>query len=117
VELGVPLSWAATPRLIQEIGTARARQMVMLCDRVTGSTGEQWGLVHQAVPADSLDAAVETWVERILAMPDPALHMTKTQFRGYSRLFAQGDVSEADGDQIELARRSPSVRERFAAPF
>jgi enoyl-CoA hydratase/carnithine racemase len=117
IELGVPLSWAATPRLIQEIGTSRARQMVMLCERVTGTVGEQWGLVHEAVPADDLDAAVDHWVERIVAMPDPALHMTKTQFRGYSRLFAQGDMSEADGDQIELARRTPGVRERFSAPF
>ncbi len=117
VELGVPLSWAATPRLIQEIGTARARQMVMLCQRVTGEVGERWGLVHQAVAPDGLDTAVEQWVERILAMPDPALHMTKTQFRGYGRLFAQGDVSEADGDQIELARQVPGVRERFAAPI
>ncbi|MDH4075050.1 MAG: enoyl-CoA hydratase/isomerase family protein [Acidimicrobiia bacterium] len=118
VELGVPLSWAATPRLIQEIGTARARQMVMLCERVTGETGERWGLVHEAVPSTGdLDVAVERWVERVLAMPDPALHMTKTQFRGYARAFAQGDVSEADGDQIELARHVPGVRERFAAPI
>ena len=117
IELGVPLSWAATPRLIQEIGTARARRMVMLCERVDGATAEGWGLVHEAVPADGLDAAVEQWVDQVLAMPDPALHMAKTQFRGYSRLFAQGDVSEADGDQIELARTLPGVRERFAAPF
>ena len=117
VELGVPLSWAATPRLFQEIGMARARQMVMLCERVDGRRAEQWGLVHEAVPAEQLDVAVERWVERILSMPDPALHMTKTQFRGYSRQFAQGDVSEADGDQIELARRAPGARERFGAPF
>jgi enoyl-CoA hydratase/carnithine racemase len=117
VELGVPLTWAATPRLIQEIGTARARQMVMLCERVTAEAGEPWGLVHEAVAPGALDAAVDRWVERVLAMPDPALHMTKTQFRGYSRLFAQGDVSEADADQIELARRAPGVKERFSAPF
>lgn len=117
VELGVPLTWAATPRLFQEIGTARARQMVMLCERVDGRRGEQWGLVHEAVDADALDAATERWVERVLAMPATAMHMTKTQFRGYSRAFAQGDVSEADGDQIEVARQVPGSRERFRAPF
>lgn len=117
VELGVPLSWAGTPRLFQEIGMARARQMIMLCERVDGRRGEQWGLVHEAVPADELDAAVERWVERALAMPDLALHMTKTQFRGYTRQFAQGDVSEADADQIVLTRSTPTAVARFQAGF
>lgn len=117
IELGVPLTWAATPRLIQEIGTARARQLVMLCDRVDGRRAEQWGLVHEAVAADELDAAVERWVQRVLDMPELPLHMAKTQFRGYSRAFAQGDLSEADGDQIELARRQPGAKERFTAGF
>lgn len=117
VELGVPLTWAATPRLFQEIGMARARQMIMLCERVDAAKGEQWGLVHEAVDAAELDAAVDRCVERILALPETALHMTKTQFRGYSRQFAQGDVSEADGDQIDLARRRPGARERFNAPI
>ncbi|MDH4148349.1 MAG: enoyl-CoA hydratase/isomerase family protein, partial [Acidimicrobiia bacterium] len=118
VELGVPLTWAATPRLFQEIGMARARQMIMLCERVDGATAEQWGLVHEAVADDAaLDAAVERWVQRILAMPDTALHMTKTQLRGYARQFALGDVSEADADQLQLSREAPSSRGRFAQPF
>ncbi|MFN0030359.1 MAG: enoyl-CoA hydratase/isomerase family protein [Acidimicrobiales bacterium] len=117
VELGVPLTWAATPRLFQEIGMARARQMIMLCERVDGVRAEQWGLVHEAVAPDQLDAATERWVERLLALPATALHMTKTQLRGYNRAFAQGDVSETDGDQIELARHAPSAMGRFAAPF
>jgi enoyl-CoA hydratase/carnithine racemase len=117
IELGVPLSWAATPRLFQEIGMARARQLVMLCDRVDGATAERWGMVHQAVAADQLDAAVDRWVDRLLALPETSLHMAKTQFRGYQRQAAMGDVSEADADQIELARQLPGARERFSRPF
>ncbi|MFN0089087.1 MAG: enoyl-CoA hydratase/isomerase family protein [Acidimicrobiales bacterium] len=118
VELGVPLTWAATPRLFQEIGMARARQMIMLCERVDGRTAERWGLVHEAVePGEDLDAAVERWVARILALPDTALHMTKTQLRGYGRQFSLGDVSEADADQLVLSREAPSSRGRFAQPF
>lgn len=117
VELGVPLGWAGTPRLFQEIGMPRARQMIMLGERVDGRRGAEWGLVHEAVAADELDAAVERWVDRAVAMPDVGLHMTKTQFRGYSRQFAQGDSSESDGDQILLARRSPTATARFQAGF
>jgi enoyl-CoA hydratase/carnithine racemase len=117
VELGVPLGWAGTPRLFQEIGMARARQMIMLADRVDGRLAAEWGLVHEAVPPDELDAAVEGWVERVLAMPELGLHMTKTQFRAYSRQFAQGDMSETDGEQVLLARRSPTATARFRQGF
>ncbi len=117
VELGVPLGWAATPRLFQEIGMARARQMIMVGERVDGVRAEQWGLVHEAVAPEALDEAVQRWVERIVDLPETGLHMTKTQFRGYGRQFAQGDVSEVDADQIALARRSAGARARFDAPF
>jgi enoyl-CoA hydratase/carnithine racemase len=117
VELGVPLTWGATPRLFQEIGMARARQLMMLCDRVDGTTAERWGMVHEAVPAGDLDATIDRWVERLLALPETALHMAKTQMRAYNRQAAMGDVSEADADQLELARRAPGARERFTAGF
>ena len=31
VDLGIPLTWGATPRLIQEVGAARARELILLC--------------------------------------------------------------------------------------
>ena len=114
IELGLPMTWAAIPRLAQEIGTARARQMVMLCDRITGATAEQWGLAHQSVTVEQLDEAVEQWVNRVLAMPALAVHMTKTTFRGYSRLHALGDASEADADLLTLAQLDPAVAANFA---
>ena len=91
--------------------------MVLLGERVDGIRAEQWGLVHEAVAPTELDAAVQRWVERVLAQPDTALHMAKTQFRGYSRQSAQGDVSEADADQIELARLRPGAKDGFRVPF
>lgn len=117
IELGMPLTWAATPRLIGEIGMARARQLVLLCERITGRTAFDWGLVHETVPADGLDAAVDRWVARLLELPDLAVHMTKTQFRAYGRNVALGDVSEADADQIVLARATPETQARIRAPF
>ena len=62
-ELGVPLTWAAIPRLAQEIGTARARQLVMLADRIDGTTAAVWGVAHACVPAAELDATVQSMVE------------------------------------------------------
>ena len=116
VDLGVPLSWAAAPRLIQEVGAARARELLLLCRDVDGAAAERFGLVHRAVAVDRLDEEVGAWVDELLDKPELAVHMTKTQLRGYAQLTALGDASESDGDLISNARRSPTARARFTMP-
>lgn len=113
VELGTPLPWAGTPRLIQELGMARTRQYIMTGERVPGPTAAVWGLAHECVPDDRLDEAVERWVARLLAMPGFAVQATKAQLRGYQRLAALGDVSETDGDLSTLARQTDDFRRGF----
>lgn len=113
VELAVPLTWAAIPRLIGEIGMARTRQLVMLADRIDGRKAEDWGMAHECVDAELLDETVDRWAQRVVDLPELAIHMTKTTFRGYNRTFAQGDASEADGDLIALAQLDPEWAERF----
>lgn len=114
VDLGTPLPWGATPRLIQEIGMARARQYVMLSERVDGTTAAEWGLAHECVADDELDAAVARWTDRIVSLPELAVHMGKAHFRGYARGAALGDLSETDGDLSLAVRNSPDFQDRFA---
>jgi enoyl-CoA hydratase/carnithine racemase len=112
IGLGVPLTWGATPRLIDEVGAARGREILLLCDRVDAARAERWGLVHRVVAEEALDAEVEAWAERIAAKPEIAVHMTKTQLRAYRRRALLGDVSEADGDLLRGAARAGIARER-----
>lgn len=113
VELGVPLSWAGVPRLIQEVGMARARQLLLRCTRLDAPTALDWGVAHAAVPAADLDAEVGRWIDDLLAKPETAVHMTKTQLRGYNRLGTLGDATEADGDLVSEAARDPVFAERM----
>jgi len=113
VELGIPLTWGATPRLLGEVGAARTRQLLLLCERVDAGTAERWGLVHRVVPATELDDAVGAWAGRLLALPELAVHMTKTQLRAYAGRARLGDVSEADGDLLLAASRSAVARRSF----
>ncbi len=115
VDLGVPLTWGATPRLIQEVGAARAREIILMCDRVDAVRAEQWGLVHRVVAADALDAAVDEWAARLASKPEVAVHMTKTQLRAYARRAALGDVSASDGDLLLGASRGAVARDSFRA--
>ena len=115
VDLGVPLTWGATPRLIQEVGAARARELILMCEPVDAARAETWGLVHRVVESDRLDAVVDDWAARLAGKPEGAVHMTKTQFRAYARRAALGDVTESDGDLLLAASRSAVARDSFRA--
>lgn len=115
VELGTPLPWAGTPRLIQEIGMARARRYVMLSERIDGRTAAEWGLAHECVADTDLDEAMARWEARILAMPEQAVDMAKAHFRAYGRGYDLGDLSETDGDLSRLVRSTDEFKDRFSS--
>ena len=117
VELGVPLTWAGVPRLIQEVGMARARELLIRCNRVDGARCAELGIAHAAVAADALDAEVARWQEDLLAKPETAVHMTKTQLRGYARLGTLGDATEADAELLLQAARDPEWAARMRGDF
>ncbi len=117
VELGVPLSWAGVPRLIQEAGMARARDLLLRCRKIDGETALRWGIAHAAVPPEGLDDEVARFVEDLLQKPETAVHMTKTQLRGYARLGTLGDATEADGDLIAQASQDPAFAARMRGEF
>ena len=66
-------SWLI-PRLA---GVARAREMLMLGEKVSGADAASWGLVHRAVPDDELDAVSRELVDRLAAAPTVAVGLTK----------------------------------------
>ena len=113
VDLGLPLTWGAAPRLIAEIGAARARELILLCDPMDARTAERWGLVHRVVPASRLDAVVDDWARRLAAKPEIAVQLTKSQLRAQSRRAVLGDVTETDGDLLLAASRSGAARASF----
>ena len=109
----MPLTWGATPRLIHEIGAARARELLLLGDAVDAERAERIGLVHRVLPADGLDAAVRELAGRLAAKPEIAVHMTKTQLRAYARRASLGDVREADGDLLLASSQVGVARDAF----
>ncbi len=116
VDLGLPLTWGATSRLIHEIGAARAREVLLLCEDIPAATAQAWGMVHRIAPLSELDAEVDRLVASLLSKPQLAVHMTKTQLRAYSRVNALGDVSETDGDIFQQSMQSSDTAKRFRMP-
>jgi len=66
-------SWLI-PRLA---GVARAKEMLVLGEKVSGADAASWGLVHRAVPDADLDAAGEELIARLADAPTVAIGLTK----------------------------------------
>jgi len=113
VDLGIPLSWGAAPRLIHEVGAARARELILLCERIDAARALDWGLLHRVVVPEALDETVDAWATRLAAKPEIAVHMTKTQFRAYAHRAVLGNVTETDGDVLLAASRTALAHASF----
>jgi len=114
VDLGIPLTWGAVPRLIREVGASRAKELILMCDRVDAATAERYGLVNRVVADDGLDATVDEWARRLAAKPSWALHMTTSQFRAYDTTTPLGDVTAMDGDLLAASTREDPSKFAFA---
>lgn len=114
VDLGIPLLWGAAARLVHEVGAARAREIILLCDRLDAATAAAWSVVHRVVPAARLDAETDGLARRLADKPEIAVHMTKTQMRALAATARLGDVSETDGDLLREASREGVARQAFA---
>lgn len=64
-KLGLLPGWGATARLPRRIGVARAKQMMFTAQQLPAETLAAWGLVHEVVPADTLEAATLAWCARL----------------------------------------------------
>lgn len=99
------------PRLI---GLARARQMLLLGEKIPGEVAAAWGLIHSAVPADELDAAAADVVQRLACGPTVALGLTKQLLnRGLELPLEQALANESFG--LEVSSRTGDFREGLKA--
>lgn len=64
VRLGVAPSFIS-PYVLQRMGLTRARELMLTGRRFDGQTAFEYGLVHEAVPAEELDHAVRKELDEI----------------------------------------------------
>jgi enoyl-CoA hydratase/carnithine racemase len=95
VRLGVPYMWGSITRLINLVGMAKAKELVMTCDELTGEEALAVGLVNQVVPLDKLPEATLAFAHKILNKPPMALRRTKEFFKALNTNRA-GDITYAD---------------------
>jgi enoyl-CoA hydratase len=114
VRLGVPYMWGSISRLINLVGMAKAKELVMTCDEVTAEEALTIGLVNQVVPLEQLPQAARAFAEKILSKPPMALRRTKEFFKALS-VNRAGDITYADAHLGLAAFLSEDMREAVAA--
>ncbi len=107
VELGIPLTWGAIPRLVREIGPARTKELVMTCRPFTAQEAMSMGFVNRVCLLDELDQCVERLAAEIIAMPSVPVVITKEHVNAVARAMSAGLTSFADGEALLSALTDP----------
>lgn len=77
IRLGIIPGWGGTQRLSRVIGLARAKEFVMLGDRIPAEEALRIGLVHKVVPVDKLLDEAKALAQRLVEGPPVALKLAK----------------------------------------
>jgi len=103
-------SWLI-PRLV---GIARAKRLLLLGEEINGTEAANWGLVHDAVPDDSLETEMENLVQKLAAGPTITLGLMKSLLhRSQEQNLEQSLTNE--GFALELSSRTKDFREGLTA--
>ena len=85
VKIGLFCSTPMVP-VSRAVGRKRALQMLLTGEPIDAETARDWGLVNDVVPADELDAAVATLVQKIARSSPLTVGIGKEAFYGQIEL-------------------------------
>jgi enoyl-CoA hydratase/carnithine racemase len=75
--LGTVPGWGGTERLVDAVGRARAKEIVLARRIVDGATACQWGLATRCAPAAALEAQVRDLIDALLGGAPIAVEVAK----------------------------------------
>jgi 2-(1,2-epoxy-1,2-dihydrophenyl)acetyl-CoA isomerase len=114
VARGLTPDSGATWLLPRLVGVARARQLLLLGEEVTGERAAEWGMIHLCVPEGDLDGAVDALVRRLAQGPTVAIGLAKGCIQGSLEL-GLSEAMAKEASALELSSRSKDFREGLAA--
>ncbi|BBY79427.1 enoyl-CoA hydratase/isomerase family protein [Mycolicibacterium pulveris] len=99
------------PRLV---GLSRAKQMLLLGEKVDAHQAAEWGLIHRAVAASELDAVSEQLLSRLVSGPTVAIGLAK-QAIAYGQHATLTQSMNQELFNVELSSRTTDFKEGLAA--
>jgi enoyl-CoA hydratase/carnithine racemase len=96
------------------VGDRRAREIIMLCERIPAAQALEWGLVSRVVPRAALDTAVAELVDKLRRKLPETLRYTKQQLNFWRELSWSLTIGHAR-DWLAIHSTSDETREAVAA--
>lgn len=114
VDRGFSPDSGATWLLPRLAGVTRAKRMLLLGEKVSGDEAAEWGLIHQAVETDDVEAAADDLVARLASGPTVAIGLAKQAINyGLGATLTQSMTHELSS--LELSCRTIDFKEGLAA--
>ena len=99
------------PRLA---GLARAKEMLMLGEKISATDAAEWGLIHRAVNADELHDTAEQLVARLASGPTVAIGLAKQAIH-HAQHATLTQAMTQELFNVELSCRTTDFKEGLAA--
>lgn len=112
VELGLPLSWHALPRLARAVGHAKALELTVLCERFSAQEAFAWGVATHLAPEGRELAVAREIAEKVVAKPALPVALTKASMKAIRRGTEQGEVAYSDPELLQYSRLMRQRTER-----
>ena len=113
-KVGLSGDYGGTYLLTQIVGTAKARELYMLADRIDMGEAHRLGLVNWVVPAAELEAQTKALARRLADGPRLALGLIKDNLnRALKATFA--DCLDAESANLARARETEDHKEAAKA--
>jgi len=113
-KVGLTGDYGGTYLLTQIVGTAKARELYMLADRIDMGEAHRLGLVNWVVPAAELEAQTKAVARRLADGPRLALGLIKDNLnRALKATFA--DCLDAESANLARARETEDHKEAAKA--
>ena len=105
VDLGIPLAWGGIPRLLREVPTAVARDLVLTCREFDAAEAHRLGVLSRVYPAGELVSRVDDLAAELALKARLPVRATLDAVR--ATLGIGAPVGWSDADSLLSAVRDP----------
>jgi methylglutaconyl-CoA hydratase len=102
--LGMPPAWGGVlPRLLNESGAARIRELILTGDSFGAAKAAELSLLHRVVPEEELDDVIGQWTRPLVRRSAAALMTAKAMMNAYASAGRLADAALLDAELLTSA--------------
>ncbi len=110
IDLGITLDWGGIPRLVRELGPARAKELVLTCRPFDAAEALSLGFLNRVVPAGELEAATHELAATIDGKARFTITATKQHVNAVTDQMVGPERSWSDAGTLVQALTDPDCR-------